>query len=139
MAKTVTFHAKDVLGKDFTVIDSNKNIKLVSKGMRNLLDDIDKYETKHAKENKPVTVMDYIDLTNGRVITETGKLLGLNKADTEKLEDMSYSDVYEFYSNVADKFLDMKVPNAKYFQSGIDAMNNAALGEDKDPKSKEGN
>lgn len=137
MAKTVTFKAKDVLGKDFTVIDSNKNIKIVSKGMRALLDDIDKYETNQTKENKPVTVMDYTDLTNDRVIEETGKLLGLSKEDTKKLEDMSYSDVYNFYSDVVNKFLDMQVPTSKDYQSSIDAMNEAALKATTDPKSKE--
>lgn len=136
MAKTVTFNAKDVLGKDFTIVDTNKNIKLVSKGMRNLLEAIDKYETKQQEANKPVTVMDYIDIISENVITETGKLLGLTKADTAKLEDMSYSDVFEFYSKVVDKFLAMKVPDPTDIQQGIEAMNKAAA-EEQDPKSKE--
>lgn len=135
MAKTVTFKAKDVLGKDFTIIDSNKNIKLVSKEMRELLENIDKYETKQAKDKKPVTVMDYQDIISDRVIKGTGKLLSLTKEDTDKLEDMSYSDVFKFYADVADKFLAMKIPDPTDIVEGLQAMNDAA--EEKDPKSSE--
>ncbi len=136
MAKTVTFDAKEVLGKEYTVIDSNKNIKIVSKGMRNLLEAIDNYETKQAKEEKPVTVMDYVEIIDENVIAETGKLLGLTKTETAKLEDMSYSDVFKFYSKVVNDFLAMKVPNPTDIQNGIKAMNEVA-NEEKDPKSKE--
>ena len=135
MAKTVTFKAKDVLGKDFTIIDSNKNIKLVSKEMRELLENIDKYETKQAKDKKPVTVMDYQDIISDRVIKGTGKLLSLTREDTDKLEDMSYSDVFKFYADVADKFLAMKIPDPTDIVEGLQAMNDAA--EEKDPKSSE--
>ena len=135
MAKTVTFKAKDVLGKDFTIIDSNKNIKLVSKEMRELLENIDKYETKQTKDKKPVTVMDYQDIISDRVIKGTGKLLSLTKEDTDKLEDMSYSDVFKFYADVADKFLAMKIPDPTDIVEGLQAMNDAA--EEKDPKSSE--
>ena len=135
MAKTVTFKAKDVLGKDFTIIDSNKNIKLVSKEMRELLENIDKYETKQTKDKKPVTVMDYQDIISARVIKGTGKLLSLTKEDTDKLEDMSYSDVFKFYADVADKFLAMKIPDPTDIVEGLQAMNDAA--EEKDPKSSE--
>lgn len=135
MAKTVTFKAKDVLGKDFTIIDSNKNIKLVSKEMRELLENIDKYETKQAKDKKPVTVMDYQDIISDRVIKGTGKLLSLTKEDTDKLEDMSYSDVFKFYADVADKFLAMKIPDPTDIVEGLQAMNDVA--EEKDPKSSE--
>ena len=136
MAKTVTFDAKEVLGKEYTVIDSNKNIKIVSKGMRNLLEEIDNYETKQAKEEKPVTVMDYVEIIDENVIAETGKLLGLTKTETAKLEDMSYSDVFKFYAKVVKEFLAMKVPNPTDIQNGIKAMNEVA-NEEKDPKSKE--
>ena len=136
MAKTVTFDAKEVLGKEYTVIDSNKNIKIVSKGMRNLLEAIDNYETKQAKEEKPVTVMDYVEIIDENVIAETGKLLGLTKTETAKLEDMSYSDVFKFYSKVVNDFLAMKVPDPTDIQNGIKAMNEVA-NEEKDPKSKE--
>ena len=136
MAKTVTFDAKEVLGKEYTVIDSNKNIKIVSKGMRNLLEAIDKYENKQAKEEKPVTVMDYVEIIDENVIAETGKLLGLTKTETAKLEDMSYSDVFKFYSKVVNDFLAMKVPDPTDIQNGIKAMNEVA-NEEKDPKSKE--
>ena len=136
MAKTVTFDAKEVLGKEYTVIDSNKNIKIVSKGMRNLLEAIDNYENKQAKEEKPVTVIDYVEIIDENVIAETGKLLGLTKTETAKLEDMSYSDVFKFYSKVVNDFLAMKVPDPTDIQNGIKAMNEVA-NEEKDPKSKE--
>ena len=134
MSKIVKFDAKAVLGQDFTVMDSFKNVKKVSAGITEILNSIDTYEEKQTKAKKPVTLMDYQDIVATNVIKETGKLLNLNKEDAKKLEDMSYSEVFDFYSEVARKFLDMDIPDPTAIKKGIQEMNEA---EKQDPKLKE--
>lgn len=134
MSKIVKFDAKAVLGQDFTVMDSFKNVKKVSAGITEILNSIDTYEEKQTKAKKPVTLMDYQDIVATNVIKETGKLLNLNKEDAKKLEDMSYSEVFDFYSEVARKFLDMDIPDPTAIKKGIQEMNEAGK---QDPKLKE--
>lgn len=135
MSKVVKFDAKNMLGKDFEVIDSFKNVKKVNAGVRGIFEAIDEYETKQTKAHKPVTMMDYQDIVASRVIENTGALLGLSKEDTAKLEDMSYSDVFKFYSKVANGFLDMDIPDPSAIKSVIQGGSET---EKKDPKSSEG-
>lgn len=135
MSKVVKFDAKNMLGKDFEVIDSFKNVKKVNAGVRGIFEAIDEYETKQTKAHKPVTMMDYQDIVASRVIENTGALLGLSKEDTAKLEDMSYSDVFKFYSTVANDFLDMDIPDPSAIKSVIQGGSET---EKKDPKSSEG-
>lgn len=132
MSKIVKFNAQNVLGQEFTVMDSFKNVKKVNLGITAILNAIDDYEAKQNKAKKPVTLMDYQDIVATQVIKQTGKLLGLSKEDTEKLEDMSYSEVFKFYSDVAGKFLDMDIPDPSSIKKGIQSMNEAA--EKQDPK-----
>lgn len=123
MAKTVVFKGKDTFGKDFTIVDTFNNVKLLNKGMRRILDAIDDYEEKQAKAKKNVTLMDYQDIISGLVIEETGKLLGLGKEDTKKLENVSYSEVFKFYSQASNDFLDMQVPDVSDIKKALTAGN----------------
>lgn len=123
MAKTVVFKGKDTFGKDFTIVDTFNNVKLLNKGMRRIIDAIDDYEEKQAKAKKNVTLMDYQDIISSLVIEETGKLLGLGKEDTKKLENVSYSEVFKFYSQASNDFLDMQVPDVTDIKKALTAGN----------------
>lgn len=116
MAKAVTFKAQDVLGKDFTIVDTFSNIKKIDAGMENIFSAIDKVD-KEKGDN--ATFMQYNDAISEQVIIETGKLLDLTKTDTKKLESMPYSDVFAFYSETVDKFLGMEVPSVQKMQQRI--------------------
>lgn len=132
MAKTVVFKGKEAFGKDFAIVDTFNNVKLLNKGMRRILDAIDAYEEKQAKAKKNVTLMDYQDIISGLVIEETGKLLGLSKEDTKKLENVSYSEVFKFYSKATNDFLDMQVPDVTDIKGALTAGN--ASDNEEDPK-----
>ena len=127
MAKTVIFKGKETFGKDFTIIDTHANVKLVSNGMRAILNAIDKYEEKQAKAKKPVTLMDYQDIISDEVITQTGKLLGLSTEDTKKLENVSYSEVFNFYSKAANEFADMEIPSVDKIKQSLVGSNEEAV------------
>lgn len=116
MAKAVTFKAQDVLGKDFTIVDTFSNIKKIDAGMENIFSAIDKVD-KEKGDN--ATFMQYNDAISEQVIVETGKLLDLTKTDTKKLESMPYSDVFAFYSEAVDKFLGMEVPSVQKMQKRL--------------------
>lgn len=116
MAKAVTFKAQDVLGKDFTIVDTFSNIKKIDAGMENIFSAIDKVD-KEKGDN--ATFMQYNDAISEQVIIETGKLLDLTKTDTKKLESMPYSDVFAFYSDAVDKFLGMEVPSVQKMQKRL--------------------
>lgn len=116
MAKAVTFKAQDVLGKDFTIVDTFSNIKKIDAGMENIFNAIDKVDKEKGDK---ATFMQYNDAISEQVIIETGKLLDLTKTDTKKLESMPYSDVFAFYSEAVDKFLGMEVPSVQKMQQRI--------------------
>lgn len=116
MAKAVTFKAQDVLGKDFTIVDTFSNIKKIDAGMENIFSAIDEAD-KEKGDN--ATFMQYNDAISEQVIVETGKLLDLTKTDTKKLESMPYSDVFAFYSEAVDKFLGMEVPSVQKMQKRL--------------------
>lgn len=133
MAKTVTFKGKEIFGKDFTIVDTHTNVKLVSNGMRTILEAIDNYEEKQAKAKKPVTLMDYQDIISDAVIAQTGKLLGLSEEDSKKLENVSYSEVFNFYSKTANDFADMEIPSVDRIKQSLVASNEEVTNT-KDPK-----
>lgn len=116
MAKAVTFKAQDVLGKDFTIVDTFSNIKKIDAGMENIFSAIDKVDKEKGDK---ATFMQYNDAISEQVIIETGKLLDLTKTDTKKLESMPYSDVFSFYSEAVDKFLGMEVPSVQKMQKHL--------------------
>lgn len=132
MAKVVTFNAKDVLGQDFSVMDSTENVKKVSKGLKHIFDAIDKVDKAHP--DKDQTIMDYNDAIVDAVVADTAELLHLSKEDAKKLQGMSYSDIFDFYKKVADKFLGMKVPSVQMMQETL--ANQAEEPEKTDPKQK---
>lgn len=140
MAKAVTFKAQDMLGKDFTIVDTFSNIKKIDAGMENIFSAIDKVDKEKGDK---ATFMQYNDAISEQVIIETGKLLDLTKTDTKKLESMPYSDVFSFYSEAVDKFLGMEVPSVqkmqKHLKKAVEQFDEPEKEETKaeDPKSSE--
>ncbi|WP_297820016.1 hypothetical protein [uncultured Lactobacillus sp.] len=144
MAIKVTFNAQKVLGQDFTIIDTMSNVQKAAKGYEKLLDAIDELEQKNAKKSEITPLYEYGNLINEYTVKNVASLLGLNKAQTKKLENMSRSEIAEFYAEVVEKFCQMTVPSVKamndYRQALIQANLNPANDETsedegtKDPK-----
>lgn len=132
MAKVVTFKAKDVLGQDFSVMDSTENVKRVSNGLKRIFSAMDKVDKDHPKNDQ--TVMDYSDAIVDAVIEDVADLLHLSKEDGKKLMGMSYSDVSGFYEKVANEFLGMQVPSVKKLQEALAGQ--TAPAEETGPKQK---
>lgn len=132
MVKVVHFDGKQAFGKDFEILDTYTNVQLVNAGLIRLFNKISDYEAK----NDSVTLMGYQDVISSVVLEETAKLLGLSKTDANKLKDISYSDVFDFYAEAADKFLAMTVPSVGSIKDVTGIGEPAAAGQD-DPKPKE--
>lgn len=108
MAKVVTFKAKEVLGQDFSVMDSNRNIKKLNKCLKDIYNAMTKLDSA-----KNSTLMDYNEAISEQVIKGTADLLKLGKEDTDKLADMSYSEIFNFYSKTVNEFTGMTVPSVR--------------------------
>lgn len=134
MSKSVTLKAEAVFGKNFTVVDTGKNVKLINAGLKKMYEAIDKMETNKGEQT---TVMDYQETIQPVVIEETGKLIGLDKADTKKLEDISYSELFGFYSKAVNEFLGMDAPNVREIAAAFREARQqvAEVAEETDPKS----
>lgn len=127
MAKTATLKAKDVLGKDFTIIDSMNNIKKINAGMKAIYKSIDDMD----KKNKDATFADYNDAITEEVVKQVSNLLNLNKEDSEKLSTMSYSEMFDFYSKAVNDFTGMHTPSVREMQNRIDQAQSTT---NEDPK-----
>lgn len=126
MAKIVTFKAKEVLGQDFTVMDSNRNIQKLNKCLKNIYKALDKLDN-----TKETIFADYNEAISEEVIKGTADLLKLNKEDTEKLQDISYSEIFTFYSKAINDFTGMELPSVRVMQEKLDKITNAT---EEDPK-----
>ncbi|MEY8441798.1 hypothetical protein AALA17_03950 [Lactobacillaceae bacterium 24-114] len=125
MAKIVTFKAKEVLGQDFAVMDSNRNIQKLNKCMKNIYKVITKLD-----DSKNAILADYSEAIATEVINGTADLLKLSKEDTEKLQDMSYSEIFNFYSKAINDFTGMTVPSVQSMQENLLAATEPAKEED---------
>lgn len=126
MAKVETFKAKEVLGQDYTVLDTNRNIQKIDKCMKAIYEVISKLDS-----SKDPTLMDYNEAISKEVIKGTADLLKLSKDDADKLVDMSYSEIFDFYSKAVDKFTGMRLPSVRQMQEAANQINEASK---KDPK-----
>lgn len=111
MSKVVTLNAKDVLGKDYPVIDSFENVKKTSEGLIAMLNAMDEVETKAKEEKRDPLLPEYALVIDEYMIKNVAKLLNLGAEDTKKLTKMSRSDVAKFYEKVAEEFCQMRVPS----------------------------
>lgn len=108
--KQVTLNAKDVLGQDFTLVDSFENVKKASKGLLKMFGAMNELEDKAKAENRDLLLPEYGMVINEYVVKNVADLLHLSATDTKSLEKMSRSDVTKFYEKVAEEFCQMKVP-----------------------------
>lgn len=128
MAKVVTLKAKNLFGKDYTIMDSMANIKKINAGMKAIYNAIDQVDKKCKDQ---VTFADYNEAISNEVVKQVAKLLNLTKDDSEKLENMSYSEMFNFYSEAVNSFTGMKAPSVRSMQERINALNKTTK---EDPK-----
>jgi len=126
MAKTATLKSANVLGKDMTVMDSMTNIKKINAGMKAIYKRIDSLDEK----DENTTFADYNEVITDEVVKQVAKLLDLNKEDSKKLENMSYSDLFDFYSKAVNDFTGMNTPSVRAMQERMERAVKAATKED---------
>lgn len=124
MAKTVTLKATNVLSKDFTIMDSMGNIKKINEGIKQIYKRIDALDQK----KETVLFAEYNEVITDEVVKQVAKLLNLSKDDAKKLEDMSYNDLFTFYSTAVNEFTGMTTPSVRQMQKNqekaMQALNN---------------
>ena len=126
MAKTVTLKATNVLGKDFTIMDSMGNIKKINEGIKQIYKRIDDLDQK----KETVLFAEYNEVITDEVIKQVAKLLDLSKDDAKKLEDMSYNDLFTFYSTAVNEFTGMTTPSVREMQKRQEQAMQALSAED---------
>lgn len=125
MSKTVKFDSKDTkLDHDIVVMDSVSNVKMVANRVEKLLNAVDDLETKKAEENGSISLPDYIGVINPEIIAGFSELAGLTKTEQKLLNDISFSEIRDFYSEVVDKFLDMQLLTGKVIGDAMRNNNN---------------
>ncbi|CCI81638.1 hypothetical protein [Lactobacillus hominis] len=137
MAIKVNFDAKDTLGKNYELIDTYNNVKIVAQSLIDMLNAIDKEE----KKNPDMNFIEYGELINRYVKKNVARILGLDAKGVKKLDNMSRSDVTKFYEELADKFCDMTVPSTERLKEAINSVNGqvperdvSEKGNEQDPK-----
>lgn len=126
MAKTVTLKATTVLGKDFTIMDSMGNIKKINEGIKQIYKRIDALDQK----KETVLFAEYNEVITDEVVKQIAKLLDLSKDDAKKLEDMSYNDLFTFYSTAVNEFTGMTTPSVREMQKRQEQAMQALSAED---------
>ncbi|OCW61564.1 hypothetical protein [Limosilactobacillus reuteri] len=126
MAKTVTLKATTVLGKDFTIMDSMGNIKKINEGIKQIYKRIDALDQK----KETVLFAEYNEVITDEVVKQVAKLLDLSKDDAKKLEDMSYNDLFTFYSTTVNEFTGMTTPSVREMQKRQEQAMQALSAED---------
>lgn len=126
MAKTVTLKATTVLGKDFTIMDSMGNIKKINEGIKQIYKRIDALDQK----KETVLFAEYNEVITDEVVKQVAKLLNLSKDDAKKLEDMSYNDLFTFYSTSVSEFTGMTTPSVRQMQKRQEQAMQALSAED---------
>ena len=116
--------------KEFHILDSNTNMKLASQGLRKILDAYNELEEKFDQQQKSPTILDYEDVGNPLIMEGVAKLLQLSKTEAKELDEMSFSDIQQFYSDVCDKFLNMPLATGDYLRDVNEAMLKSQLAED---------
>ncbi|WP_175532674.1 hypothetical protein [Lactobacillus gasseri] len=76
-----------------------------------MLNAMDEVETKAKEEKREPLLPEYALVIDEYIIKNVAKLLNLGAEDTKKLNEMSRSDVAEFYEKVAEDFCQMRVPS----------------------------
>ncbi|WP_461241151.1 hypothetical protein [Paucilactobacillus sp. N302-9] len=107
MAQFVKFEGNliGIEGKDFNLIDSNKNVKKIAGYYKKLLEDVDA-ETPGVivAADNAVALLDLID-------NAIADIADLNKTETKNLENCSFSDKYGIFNEMLKKYLGVGLPS----------------------------
>ena len=138
MSKSVTFTAGAAFGREIKVIDSFKTIKKLNEGVGSLFKKMEEYEQKQAEQGKSVYLTDYETIISECVMAETANLLSLTtKKEKEELENISYSEIFNFYSKVVNDFLDMQIPTMSVLSGAMNSMAESASEDEDTPLEEE--
>lgn len=137
--QTVNFNAKDIFGKNFEILDSFNNVQIVSKGLGRVYKAMDKVDEEKKDD---AGFLDYSNAIIPIVLDETCVLLGLTtKEDKEKMKNLSYSTIQNFYAEACKKFTGIELPTIERMQENVKRAqalaNGAAANDDEeltDPK-----
>ena len=152
MTKKVTFNAKDVFGKTQTIMDTWNNVQIVQKGLDRIYKAMDKVDAENVKKRQEivkkareggatddeikqlslpeVSFLDYANVIDPIVVDEVETLLGLTtKADKEKFNNLSYSDIEDFYAKVCKDFANIDLPSISHMQKAAERMQKIAAGQ----------
>ena len=137
--QTVNFNAKDIFGKNFEILDSFNNVQIVSKGLGRVYKAMDKVDEEKKDD---AGFLDYSNAIIPIVLDETCVLLGLTtKEDKEKMKNLSYSAIQDFYAEACKKFTGIELPTIERMQENVKRAqalaNGAAANDDEeltDPK-----
>ena len=114
---TIEFKAKDVFGRTIQIMDTFNNIKIVSEGLRKIYKSIDAVDDKAKKEKRDPLLIEYSDVLVPATIDAVARLLGLtSKADKDKLENLSYSYIEDFFGKACVQFTGIDLPTVKKMQ-----------------------
>lgn len=137
--QTVNFNAKDIFGKNFEILDSFNNVQIVSKGLGRVYKAMDKVDEEKKDD---AGFLDYSNAIIPIVLDETCVLLDLTtKEDKEKMKNLSYSTIQDFYAEACKKFTGIELPTIERMQENVKRAqalaNGAAANDDEeltDPK-----
>lgn len=137
--QTVNFNAKDIFGQNFEILDSFNNVQIVSKGLGRVYKAMDKVDEEKKDD---AGFLDYSNAIIPIVLDETCVLLGLTtKEDKEKMKNLSYSTIQDFYAEACKKFTGIELPTIERMQENVKRAqalaNGAAANDDEeltDPK-----
>ena len=137
--QTVNFNAKDIFGNNFEILDSFNNVQIVSKGLGRVYKAMDKVDEEKKDD---AGFLDYSNAIIPIVLDETCVLLGLTtKEDKEKMKNLSYSTIQDFYAEACKKFTGIELPTIERMQENVKRAqalaNGAAANDDEeltDPK-----
>ena len=137
--QTVNFNAKDIFGKNFEILDSFNNVQIVSKGLGRVYKAMDKVDEEKKDD---AGFLDYSNAIIPIVLDETCVLLGLTtKEDKEKMKNLSYSTIQDFYAEACKKFTGIELPTIERMLENVKRAqalaNGAAANDDEeltDPK-----
>lgn len=137
--QTVKFNAKDIFGKNFEILDSFNNVQIVSKGLGRVYKAMDKVDEEKKDD---AGFLDYSNAIIPIVLDETCVLLDLTtKEDKEKMKNLSYSTIQDFYAEACKKFTGIELPTIERMQENVKRAqalaNGAAANDDEeltDPK-----
>ncbi|MCW8089646.1 hypothetical protein [Lactobacillus jensenii] len=131
--KQATLKASNVLNRDFTIKDTGANVKILAVSLNKVFGATNKLDAE-VEKGKNHTWVDYSLVIADQVYSGLVELLHLDKEDAKKLEEnMSYSEVFDFYKKMVNDFLQMEVPEVNTLN--LDSTENE--GEKQDPKEQE--